>query len=452
MFRKKWFWIVIVLIVIGGGAAAAFARRGDQGTTVTAETIQKRDLEAIVTASGKIEPKKTVNISAQTMGRVTRLGVEEGDRVKAGQFLLQIDPVTAEAAVRRDVAAVAGAQTALEQSRVSLQSARANLDLAQKNLKRQQELWSSGLTTRETLERAQSELEMRESDLKAREQEIKTRETQLNQQRAGLASSQHTLAQVRFDSPFDGIVTRRNIEEGENVVVGTMNNAGTVLLTVADMSIIEAEVEVDETDIPFVQLGQIAKIKIDAIPDKSFSGKVTEIGNSPIQTAGTGTTRTATNFKVTVQIDQQIPDVRPGFTCTAEITTATRKQAVAVPIQAMTVRELLYDAQGNVVHEERPPKPRFRFGPPQPAAAPVTQAELKPGEKREEKEGVFLMKDGKAAFVIVKTGIAGERYLEVLSGLKDGDQVITGPFDSVRGMYEGDPVKTAPKPGANGTK
>src|SRR5678815_2965782 len=142
-------------------------------------------------------------------------------------------------------------------------------------------------------------------------------------------------------------------------MVGTMNNAGTVLLTVADMSVIEAEVEVDETDIPFVQIGQSAKITIDAIENKSFTGKVTEIGNSPIQTAGTGTTRTATNFKVTVTIDGQIPEVRPGFTCTADITTATKKQVVSVPIQSLTVRELLYDPQGNVVHEPRPPKPRF---------------------------------------------------------------------------------------------
>ena len=450
MFRKKWFWIVVVLVVIAGGAAAAFARRGETGTTVTVENIQKRDLEAIVSASGKIDPKKTVNISAQTMGRVTHLAVKEGDRVRAGQFLLQIDPVNAEAAVRRDVAAVAGARTALEQSRVGLQSARAQLDVARQALKRQQELTAAGLTTRETLERAEAEVEVRESDLKAREQEIKNRETQLNQQEAGLSASQHTLTQVRFESPFDGIVTRRNIEEGENVMVGTMNNAGTVLLTVADMSVIEAEVEVDETDIPLVQLGQPAKIMIDAIPDQTFSGKVTEIGNSPIQVVGGGVTRTATNFKVTVTIDGQIPEVRPGFTCTAEITTATRKKAVSVPIQSMTVRELLYDEQGNVVHEPRPPRQgfAFRFGPPQaaPTAVPV---ELKPGEKREEKEGVFTMKDGKAAFVIVTTGIAGERYLEVLTGLKEGDQVITGPFDSVRGMYEGDMVKLAPKPGAS---
>ena len=447
MFRKKWFWIVIVLLLAGGGLGAYFASRGENGTLVTAETIQKRDLEAIVSASGKIEPKKTVNISAQTMGRVTRLGVQEGDRVRAGQFLLQIDPVNAEAQVRRDVAGVAGAETSLEQSRVSLQSAKANLDVARQNLKRQQELWTAGLTTRETLERTQAEVEVRESDLKAREQEIKTRETQLQQQQAGLAASRHTLAQVQFTAPFDGIVTRRNVEEGENVVIGTMNNAGTVLLTVADMSTIEAEVEVDETDIPFVQMGQPAKIEIDAITGKTFTGHVTEIGNSPIQTAGTGTTRTATNFKVTITIDGQIPEVRPGFTCTAEITTATRKNVISVPIQAMTVRELTFDERGAVIHETRPPTSWFRFGPPAPAA-PGVLPELKPGHKREEVEGVFLMKDGKAAFTTIKTGVAGERYLEVLDGLKDGDQVITGPFDSVRGMYEGDPVRTAPRPGA----
>ena len=449
MLRRKWVLIVIALLIAGAGAAAYFARRGETGTVVTVETVQKRDLEAIVSASGKIEPKKTVNISAQTMGRVTRLAVQEGDRVRSGQFLLQIDPVNAEAAVRRDVAAVAGAETALEQSRVSLQSARANLDVARQNLKRQQELWSAGLTTRETLERAQAEVEVRESELKAREQEIKTRETQLRQQQAGLASSQHTLAQVRFDAPFDGIVTRRNVEEGENVVIGTMNNAGTVLLTVADMSTIEAEVEVDETDVPFVQIGQAAKVEIDAMPGKSFTGTVTEIGNSPIQTTGTGTTRTATNFKVTITIDGQIPEVRPGFSCTAEITTATRQQALSVPIQAMTVRELLFDEQGNIVHETRPPRPRFQFRPQATTTAPAASAELKPGQKREEREGVFVMRDGKAGFVEVKTGIAGERYLEVLSGLEQGDQVITGPFDSVRGMFEGDAVRTAPRPSAS---
>jgi HlyD family secretion protein len=449
VFRRKWVLVVIALLVLGVGASAYFRRQAVPGTFVTAETIQKRDLEAIVSASGKIDPKKTVNISAQSMGRVTRLAVNEGDRVKAGQFLLQIDAVNAEAAVRRDEAAVAGAGTSLEQSRVSLLSARASLESARQALKRQRELTAAGLTTKETLERAETDVEVRESDLKAREQEIKNRETMLNQQQAGLASSKHTLSQVRFEAPFDGIVTRRNIEEGENVMVGTMNNAGTVLLTVADMSVIEAEVEVDETDIPFVQLGQIAKVTIDAIADKSFSGRVTEIGNSPIQTAGTGTTRTATNFKVTVTIDGQIPEVRPGFTCTAEITTAKKAKAISVPIQSLTVRELLYDEKGNVVQEPRPPKAGgFSFGAPAATTAPAqVTTELKPGQKREETEGVFLIKDGKAAFVTVKLGISGERYLEVLSGLNENDRVITGPFDSVRGLYDGDLVTTEQKRG-----
>jgi HlyD family secretion protein len=437
-------WIVLVLIVSGVGMAAMFRSRQDAGTRVTAETIKRRDLEAVVSASGKIEPQKTVNISAQSMGRVTRLAVKEGDRVTAGQFLLQIDAVIAEAAVRRDEAAVAGAKTALEQSRVSLRSAQANLDLARQTLKRQQDLWAAGLTPRDTLERAQAEVEIRESDLHAREQEIENRDTQLRQQEAGLRSSQHSLSQVRFEAPFDGIVTRRNIEEGENVVVGTMNNAGTVLLTVADMSVIEAEIEVDETDIPFVQLGQVAKVTIDAIPGKTYTGAVTEIGNSPIQTTASPTgARTATNFKVTVTIESEVPDVRPGFTCTAEISTATRAQALSVPIQAVTVRELLYDQRGNIVPEPRPPKPRWQFGPQ--AATPVSAAvttELKPGQRREETEGVFVIRDGKAAFVPVKLGIAGERYLEVTDGLKEGDRVITGPFESVRGLYEGDPVNT----------
>lgn len=452
MFRRKWVLALIALIVIAGGIGTYLSRRGDQGPAVTAETVQKRDLEAIVSASGKIEPMKTVNISAQSMGRVTQLAVREGDRVKAGQFLLQIDPVAAESAVRRDEAAVAGARTGLEQARVSLRSAQANLNLARQTLKRQQDLWQSGLTTRENLDKAQAEVDVRESDLRAREQEIGTREEQLRQQQAGLTSSQHSLAQARFHSPFDGIVTRRNVEEGENVVVGTMNNAGTVLLTVGDMSVIEAEVEVDETDMPLVALGQPARVTVDAIPGRTFGGKVTEIGNSPIQTVGAPVAaqqRTATNFKVAVTLSGDIPpEVRPGFTTTAEITTATRPQAVSVPIQALAVRELKYDAAGNIVRETRPPKPRWSFGPnvTSPVAASGSQ-ELKPGEKREETEGVFVLRGDRVEFVPVTVGIAGERYFEVLKGLQEGDRVITGPFDSVRNLFDGDQV-TVNVPGA----
>jgi HlyD family secretion protein len=441
--RKKWILLIVVLVVVAGSAAAYFAQQGEQGTRVAAEAIQKRDLEAIVSASGKIDPKKTVNIAAQTMGRVTRLEVNEGDRVKAGQFLLQLDPVAAESAVRRDEASVAAARTSLESARIGVKSAETALDLARQNFKRQEELWAAGLTTRENFDRAQNDLTAREVDLRAREQEIRTREEQLRQAMAGLTSTQHNLRQSHFEAPFDGIVTRRNVEVGDTAVVGTMNNPGTVLLTIADMSVIEAEVEVDETDIPLVEMGQEAKVTIDAIADRTFKGHVTEIGNSPIQAAGaqSGGQRTATNFKVVITIDEPVPDVRPGFTCTAEITTATRQKAVAVPIQALTVRELTYDEKGNVIRTPRPPKPRFTFG--APGESPVsasTNAELLPGQKREEVEGVFVIRDGKAEFVKVKLGIAGERFFEVTEGLKEGDRVITGPFDSVRNLYDGDLV------------
>jgi HlyD family secretion protein len=250
------------------------------------------------------------------------------------------------------------------------------------------------------------------------------------------------LSKVRIESPIDGIVTRRNIQEGETAMIGTMNNPGTVLLTLADMGIIQAEVEVDETNIPSVQIGQRAKITIDAIPDRSFKGHVTEIGNSPIQqTPGQATTSgtQATNFKVVVILDEPVPEVRPGFTCTADITTATRKEVTSVPIPAVAVRELIYDANGQIVRE---PKTDKRKRPPSSSVeTSVSAAELKPGQTRKETEGVFLIRDSKAEFVPIKMGIAGDKYFEVVSGLKGGDQVITGPYASVRGMADGDLVK-----------
>jgi len=183
-----------------------------------------------------------------------------------------------------------------------------------------------------------------------------------------------------------------------------------------------------------VALGQVAKITIDAMPGKSFSGKVTEIGNSPIQAAGSTSSSQATNFKVKVTVDNEIPDVRPGFTCTAEITTATRQKAIAIPIQATTVREMIVDREGNIVRDESK-------GPQRGGRGSVQAAELKPGQERKELEGVFVVRDNKALFTPVKTGIAGEKYFEALSGVKEGDQVIVGPFSSVRELKDGTAVK-----------
>ena len=447
MKRRKW-WIVGALIVVlaaAGGASLWF--RGPSLPEVTAEALRTRDLEAVVSASGKIQPKRQINVSANTMGRVTRLAVEEGQRVAQGQFLLEIDPRSLSGQLARGEASVAAAQSLLSQARTAVDQARAQLELAQQNLNRQQDLWKEGLTTREALERAQNELAVRETDLKARQQEIQTREQQIKQEQASLSTTRYNLNQVIITSPMDGIVTRRNIEEGETAVVGTMNNAGTVLLTIADMSVIEAEVEVDETDIPSVTLGQEARVTIDAVPDRTFRGRVTEIGNSPIQQAGAAAqgTQQATNFKVVITLDEEVPDVRPGFTCTAEITTATKKNVLSVPIQALTVREMLFDANKMLVREPPPAPPRRFFG--RPATEPAVAAappEPSPGHTREETEGVFVLRDGRAVFEPVRTGIAGERYFELTMGPKVGEQVITGPFASVRELADGTPVKLAP--------
>jgi HlyD family secretion protein len=394
-----------------------------------------------VSASGKVQPKTQVNISANTTGRVTRLAVDEGQRVKAGQFLLEIDPRSLEGQLQRGEASVAAAQSSLQGAHTQVEQAKTTLELARQTLKRQQELWKDGLTTKQELERAENDVALREADLKAREQDIKTREQQIKQEQAGLATTQYNLNQVILSSPIDGLVTRRNIEQGETAVMGTMNNAGTVLLTIADMSILDAEVEVDETDIPMVALGQQAKITIDAVPDRSFKGHVTEIGNSPIQTtSGTQSNtgqRQATTFKVKVTLDEPVPDVRPGFTCTAEITTATKKNVVAVPIQSLTVREMLYNDKGELVHEPPPKKGRN--------VEPTVSAsnEPPPGHTRKETEGVFVIRAGRAVFTPIKIGIAGEKYFEVVSGPKAGDQVITGPFANVRALADGEEVKLA---------
>ena len=438
MFRKKWVIALIVVLIGAAVVGANFYFKKTDAITVAAEAVRARDLEAIVTASGTIQAKRFVEMSAIQMGRVTRLAVEEGDRVEEGQFLLQIDPISLRGTVQRGEAAVAGAKQGLAQARVNVETARANLLLAQENAKRQQELWSQGLTTRAELDQATATLTVRETELRARESDVAQAEQMIKQEAAQLDTSRYNLSQVTLTAPFDGIVTRRNIEEGENVVVGTMNNPGTQLLTVADMSVIEAEVEVDETEIPSVKIGQPAKITIDALPDRTFTGRVTEIGNSPIQLTGqVQAGQQATNFKVTVTIDGTIEEARPGFTCSAEITTATRNQVVAVPIQAMAVRELIYDEQGNIVPEPRDENRRARPAGVEPTAS---AAELPAGQTRRETEGVFVVRNGRAEFVPVKIGIAGDRYFEVLSGLKAGDQVITGPFNNVRNLRSGDEV------------
>ena len=431
-FRKA---LLIVTILAVGGALLyvnlTFERA--TGPQVEVEAVERRDLEALVSASGTIVPQLTVDISADTMGRVTRLAFNEGDRVKRGQFLLEIDPEALRSAVDRGEAALRASRSSQRQLEVGVETASVNLELARDNLERQENLWELRLVSREAYEQAVTDVALRETELRAREVDVATQIERIRQEEANLDSARYELTKVTITSPFAGVVTRRNIEEGETVVVGTMNNAGTVLATIADLSVIEAEVEVDETDVPSIELGQTAEVTIDALPDRSFTGIVTEIGNSPIQAAqGAGTQ--ATIFKVVVTLDDEIPSVRPGFTCTADITTAVRSDSLAIPIQATTVREVVIDASGNVVRVDTEPRGR--------GVEPAVSAAERPAEgSDEELEGVFVARQGRAVFVPVDTGIAGERYFEALAGVEAGDLVITGPFSEVRNLEDGDSIR-----------
>ncbi len=421
--------------VLAGTALAAlslyYSRADDP--LVDVERIERRNLEAVVSASGTVEPQLSVDISSSVMGRVTRLAVNEGERVAAGQFLLQIDPESLQAAVDSGVAALRAAESSLDQARVAVETARVNVERARETLERQQELWELRLVSRDDYDQARRDVELRDTEYRARTVEVATARQRVQQERARLDSAEYDLTQVTITAPIDGVVTRRNIEAGETVVIGTMNNPGTVLMTLADFSVLEAHVEVDETDIPAVRFDQPAEVTIDALPGRVYRGVVTEIGNSPIQSEAAGSQ--ATNFRVVVTLDGDVPGVRPGFTATADITTATRTDVVAVPIQSTTVREIGRGAAA---------------GGPVPTSSPVTPAvsAARPAAagEPEEVEGVFVIRDERAAFVRIETGIAGDRYFEALTGLAAGDLVVTGPFDVVRSLEDGDAVRIDERP------
>ena len=416
--------LVGVTVVLVGTALVALNRSYSRpdAPEVDVEHIRHRTLEAVVSASGTVEPQRSVDISSSMMGRVTSLAVGEGDRVAAGQFLLQIDPESLQAAVDSGVATLRAAESNLDQARVAVETALVNLERAREQFERQQDLWDLRLVSRDDYDQARRDVELHETELRARQVEVTTARQRIRQERAALASTEHDLTQVTITSPIDGVVTRLSIEAGETVVIGTMNNPGTVLMTVADFSVLEAHVEVDETDIPSVRLGQPAAVTVDALPGRTYRGVVTEIGNSPLQDNMTGLQ--AVNFRVVVTLDGDVPGVRPGFTATADITTATRTDVVAVPIQSTVVREVN-------------PSPAGRL-----ASAGPPLAEAEPGDlEPEEVEGVFVVRDARAVFVRVETGIAGDRYFEALSGLEAGDFVVTGPFDVVRTLADGAPVR-----------
>jgi HlyD family secretion protein len=423
------------VLVVAGLVVVNLKYERKKKVTVQTEKIAVRKLKSVVTASGKIKPKKQVNISASTIGKVTRLAVKEGEMVSEGQFLLEIDPAPFAAEVSALKASIASANAALAQSRAALEQSRLEL-------KRLNELKKHDLATDQDLDRAKTNVQVEEARQEAAQKEIDRLD-------ANLHSATHMLSQVTFRAPLAGLITVMNIEEGENVVTGTMNNPGTVLMTIADLSEIEAEIDVDETDVVGISLGQPATVSIDAFPDKKFKAEVVKVGNSAVAAANVNATEQTTNFRVTLALREPVPGIKPALSCSASITTAVRDAVLAVPIQALTIRTL---PKPEPAKGAGAAKGKTGAGSSGAAAAsdPKTSVpaveETDESRKEREKEGVFVARDGTARFVPVKTGISGERYFEVLDGLKDGDEVITGPYQAIRDLKDGDGLKVDNSP------
>jgi HlyD family secretion protein len=397
------------------------SNRGSR-TDVQAAVVERRNVSKVITASGEIQPKRRVNVSARTIGKVTKLAVREGDRVSKGDFLLEIDAEPYESVVDQLTAAVRGAEASIDLERAALRK-------AEYDFERAQQLSQGGYMSDNDLKSAKSSLDIAVARVKSAEQA-------LSQARANLRKAHHDLREVRITAEMSGVITGLNVEEGESAIMGTINNPGTALLTIADLSEIEAEVRVDETEVVMIKTGQEARVRLDARPDTTFRGVVTEVGNSAIRSqAGLG--QESVDFKVVVAITDSIPNVRPGLSASVDITVAEEKQVLAVPIQCLTVRD-----------EERLRRERARGkGREAVDSAAVTADTVgAPGDgKPRDIEGVFVVEGDAAHFRPVRVGIAGQSHFVVHSGLSAGDKVISGPFKVVSEIKDGDRVKIKPE-------
>ncbi|HEX7580936.1 MAG TPA: efflux RND transporter periplasmic adaptor subunit [Thermoanaerobaculia bacterium] len=410
--KRKWLIggggaLVVVLVVV-----FSIASRNKDVVTVTTTKVVKTDLLGTVNGNGRIQAQKKVDISSQVMGQIVNLAVREGDPVKKGDFLLQIDKVQYDANTR-------AGQAALDALFAQREADRATKIQADRDWERERKNFEAKISSEQVTQKAQLAFDSAVAGLNATERRI-------DQARAQLAGNHDSLNKTTLTSPISGVVTARPVEAGENAIIGTMNNPGTVLLTVSDMSVVDAEMEVDETDIPRVKLGQKAKLTLDAFPGKKFTGVVREIGGSPITKSALGTDATAVNFKVKVQLDEPPPGIRPGFSVSGEIETDRRPGTLAIPIPALVV-----SSEAALI---RPGKGKEAKPTPVPTAGPSA--------KKSDVEGVFLAKkDGTVEFRKVKTGINAELQIEVLSGLSAGDEIVSGPFKALRALKVGDRVK-----------
>lgn len=415
----------------------------------------RQGLASVVSASGEIKPKTYVNIGANAFGKITHLYVHEGDRVKRGQLLAQLENVQSSADVAAMRASLGAAQTdtvaadaAMKTAMADLNRARSDAERTKLDYDRAEGLYQSALIAKAEYDARKAAWEAAAAGVaqaQARIAQAKAQkdssERRITQNRANLTRVSDVLQKTSYSAPYDGVITNLPVREGETVVIGIQNSPGSTLMTLADMSVITSEVKVDETDIVNVKLGQAAEVTIDAIPRKVFHGVVTEIGNNAIvRSTGVATSQQATasqeakDFKVVVTVNDPPPNLRPGLSSTAKITTASRENVLTIPIQALTVRDSA-DLE----------KAKQENGGAVQAAAPATGSKDK---RSEEVQGVFVIRNKKAEFVPVETGILGTTDTEVLSGLHEGDEIITGSYKVLRTLKAGASVKidnSAPK-------
>jgi HlyD family secretion protein len=424
--KKRTRWIVggIVVLAVAGTAATTLMNRGEQAVEVRIEAVGERDLTASVTASGQVQPQTKVDLSADITGKITRLEVKEGDWVREGQFLLQIDPQQYEAAVQRAEASVASAKAEQTQSRANLMQAQRALDRLEAMRKT-----NASLVSEEAYEQARTALDVQKAVGEASEYRARQAE-------AGLADAKWQLDRTTIRAPMTGRVTRLNVETGETAIMGTLNRDAATLLTISDMSVLETKIRVDETDVVRIKVGDSAVVQIDAFPDTTFAGRVAEISNSSVRGAAAGGAAgdVAVDYEVTIQLVNPPKDTRPDLSATAKVVTDVRKMALSIPIIALTVRE---DSAMAATDAPVPPT--------------GTQSSVQVGKR--DVEGVFVVgADNRVTFRPVKVGIAGERYFEVLSGLQKGERIVGGTYQAIRELMDGSLVKEAEVPPAPGAK
>lgn len=445
---------------IGAGlllaAIVGFTVYQSRKNVVTVQTgkVQVGNLAAVVSGSGEIKPKTYVNVSANAFGKITKLFVHEGDHVKRGQLLAQLENVQSSADVAATRAALEAARTDAIAAAAALKTAQANLarsqaddDRAKLDWVRAQGLYKDALIAKSDYDAKKAAFDGAEASVAQAQAQIAESHAQLESAQGRIIQNQANLRRVTdvldktyYFAPFEGLVTNLPVREGETVVIGIQNSPGSTLMTIADMSIITAEVKVDETDIVNVKMGQPAEVTIDAIPNKSFKGTVTEIGNNAVvRSTGVSTSQQtiaseeAKDFKVVVTLQNPPENLRPGLSTTAKITTATRQNALAIPIQALTVRR---------ASELRESKPG-------PGSVQAASLPLNPeGDDKKEIQGVFVIRNRRAVFVPVETGISGTTDIEVLKGLHKGDEIVTGSYKVLRTLRNGASVRidnSAPK-------